>query len=448
MTTYSDPGYLDDLLSQPAAPETYADWLKKGLGRAVMLLDRQDPRQYHSQIEYACLNSLVYDGQCEPSRSHYLMPILDRSGDFNYFADLILNSYQNTTRRSAPHDLDLLFYQLEDLTTRLAERKYGNAENILFDSIEAQPVDGKEFHDDLANINLPRTLSLISRRIKLMPDEEDRVDTVGYAVKHMFQTGQGYYDIDTAAMEDALSAYADLSVYIKRYSDEITIGRTHPPTRRRLPRTYQQIHSAIMNIPKHWGLVSFRVAAKRMSKSDVLKLARDFQSENDPERIRRYLGVFAGARYPFGHKFILKHLQEEDKDLRHIVVLALSLIRHPSLHKLAEEMAAQGTIRESADLLESNFRPEDSEKLAEYMSPKLALEDWEKHSIGLSIVDISKRFGTKHLLQALFAAYENTPCCNCRGHAAEELFRAKSLPDWIISEIEFDSCYDFRPKFE
>jgi|GEM_PF-5166415 hypothetical protein len=44
MVSQSDPDYLDSLLSNPVLPETYADWLKKGLGRAVLLLDRHDPR--------------------------------------------------------------------------------------------------------------------------------------------------------------------------------------------------------------------------------------------------------------------------------------------------------------------------------------------------------------------------------------------------------------------
>jgi hypothetical protein len=363
------------------------------------------------------------------------MEILDRSGEFNHYADLILKTYQ-----SASPESDAM-WELESSTVALAKRVYPGAEDILFEVLDRAPVNGKEYYSNIFDVNSGRAFDLLSRRIMLMPDEQDRLDSVERVVDHLFEGERRYHGVNLEAIETTFSNHLSLLPYVRQIVLKVKERREDRPESTRPRRTYTyEGAKATMNDPRVTrGLLGLRGYGRRMDKDSILALARDFQQETRPEIIRPYIGIFAGARYPLGHKRILQHLQDEDADFRRIVILALSLIRHPSLHKLSMQLYSEGRYAEAISLLESNFQPADVGLLVNAMSSDLSIPDWQLHQIGNSIIDGHKLLKSPFMVPALFAVYEHTPCSVCRGWTAEQLLSQNSMPNWMRVEGEHDS---------
>ena len=65
-------------------------WLRKGLGRAAIFLQKNDSRAYREPVLYACTHDVTYDRQCEDRRGHYLLALIAASRDEAFYRDAIL----------------------------------------------------------------------------------------------------------------------------------------------------------------------------------------------------------------------------------------------------------------------------------------------------------------------------------------------------------------------
>ena len=73
----------------------FENWLRKGLGRAAIFLQKIDSRPYREQLLYACTHDLTYDRQCEDRRGHYLLELIAASRDEAFYREAMLDMLKN-----------------------------------------------------------------------------------------------------------------------------------------------------------------------------------------------------------------------------------------------------------------------------------------------------------------------------------------------------------------
>ena len=68
----------------------FEGWLRKGLGRAAVFLRANDSAPWREQLLYVCTHYLTYDAQCEESRAHYLLDLIEISGEADFYRNRII----------------------------------------------------------------------------------------------------------------------------------------------------------------------------------------------------------------------------------------------------------------------------------------------------------------------------------------------------------------------
>jgi hypothetical protein len=94
----------------PSSNTAFRDTLKKGLGRAVLLL-RADPEsdELRAELIKACKTNLVYDRQCEEPRAPYLYRLIRETGQIRFFIDELLPCLRAPTLEGEEVDLVQVF---------------------------------------------------------------------------------------------------------------------------------------------------------------------------------------------------------------------------------------------------------------------------------------------------------------------------------------------------
>jgi hypothetical protein len=434
MTSLSDSNYLEDLLSIPATPETFHSWLARGLGRAVLHVQRYGIDGYREVLEHACLVSLTYDPQLEADRGPYLLTLMEAAGDVPYYAELILGKYASS--EGEPRDR----WQLSSLAGLLAMRCYPNAEDMLFDGANQAPFDWSAVKYAtpwlLLETNRPRAIELLCRHAA---EKDDAVALAGF-MEQIAALDGNYQESDIEAFALPFREQYGLQDLIPRALCEIErwwAGRA--ARRNRQAPTYDEVTVSITEPPERWGPASYGARAGKISRADLRKLAVDFDSETDGDRLHRYLGLFGGARCPTGFRKIRSLLASSEPQFRFLAIGALGKFRHPSLNKLAFELEIDHHEDEAAELLERNYRRGDAVLLARITAGDVVENPDKICSIVRSVSTIAEHFDDPALTAALLNVYENSPSTFYRKYVADALRRFGSLPPWITQEEPFDA---------
>lgn len=77
----------------------FEGWLRKGLGRAGVFLQKNDGRTYRGALLYACTHDLTYDRQCEDRRGQYLLGLIAASRDEEFYRDAMAGGVGERRRR-------------------------------------------------------------------------------------------------------------------------------------------------------------------------------------------------------------------------------------------------------------------------------------------------------------------------------------------------------------
>src|SRR5713226_5052681 len=70
--------------------DQFAGWLLKGLGRAAVYMQKHDRKACREALLHACTHNLIYDRQCEESRTPYLLELIELSDDTLFYRNGIL----------------------------------------------------------------------------------------------------------------------------------------------------------------------------------------------------------------------------------------------------------------------------------------------------------------------------------------------------------------------
>ncbi len=401
----------------------FAHWLRIGLGRPILHLRRNDSRPYRETILDACLHDTVYDRQCEGSRAPYLFDVIAATGEPAYYRDHLLAA-------SAPEALDgddgeqvvaLLgeFAKRGDVASRAQLRA------IFATNATSERPDGAS---ELVAAEGIAGLLTVAAQLPLDPDDpwfatmlvNDAAEIAGEAA------------IWTALRERAASD-PKIATFLAAVEQE-TERRAEYRAQKKSPEAsiaYAGIRSAILA-----GTASARLWRRGATDSDLLAAATDILREEDAERLKRLLQIFAERPFPLEHTRLLILARDPDERLAHLSRTALKNIAHPDVRTLGLALLADGN-GAGARLLANNYQDDDFaliERLLRTWGDRDAI-----HALGFGLRDIVEDQPLPDATDALIALYEVDPCAICRRRAVKLLHQLGTIPDWLEAEYEYDS---------
>jgi hypothetical protein len=78
----------------------FESWLRKGLGRAAVVLKREGGQEHRGPLMYACTRNITYDRQCEEERGPYLLDLIRLSGEPEFYRHCVITARAAQSRRS------------------------------------------------------------------------------------------------------------------------------------------------------------------------------------------------------------------------------------------------------------------------------------------------------------------------------------------------------------
>ena len=105
-----------DAITTPPSAVAFKDALKKGLGRAMLLL-KAEPGSHLLQAELAraCKINLVYDSQCEEPRAAYLYRLIRETGQVQFYMATLSRCLGDGTEEGEESDLTQAFCVLRSV---------------------------------------------------------------------------------------------------------------------------------------------------------------------------------------------------------------------------------------------------------------------------------------------------------------------------------------------
>lgn len=444
MSILANSFYLDNLLASPSSPETLLGWLSKGLGRAILHLQKHDPKPYLPVLEQACVKSLIYDAQLEPSRAPYLLKMIEFSQNSEYLINAIVSAYKSGNGDNRDR------WQLSALMTQLAASGNQAAKQILFEiasSVESVSSNRRYADaDDLLTADFDLAIIHLHNEYARLTSDEDKSEWLGEFIFHIEYSSRKKLLSDEQTVGKIIGDSDSDKSLVRSVFQKREVERLEGRSRAKRPiPTYDEVSRQIRDTGVRRGLFYYG-RAKWMPKEDLRRLAEDFREETDPIIIPRYIGAFIWTRCPIGFRRILKFTDTSVKSspreiggAQDVAINALSQFRHKTIRNLAHKMADQGDIWAATMLIERNLSKEELPFINKLCSPETPMSDDDRHSVAMLVRHIAKNMYDADILPLILSVYESSPCSTCRESTADALLEHDAVPDWVRIEAVFDA---------
>lgn len=180
---------------------------------------------------------------------------------------------------------------------------------------------------------------------------------------------------------------------------------------------------------------------KKIAKSLVIKISRDFVKETELNDKKKYLSFFWLIKFPFNYKYILDVVKKVNTDKNRELEFAIDSlkyfrnleIRDFAIHKLKSSKNAKMYL----DLLVKNYKKGDANII--YNIVKKQNTPDKAHSVVWSITDIYYRNKVKECKKIMEFLYRHLACGSHRYDVVKILKMNNVLSERIRKEIRFDS---------
>lgn len=432
----TETGYLPNrALSVPE----FDDALRKGLGRAVLTLQRHDSKQYRDSVLYACLNDLYYDRQSEHSREEYLVDLIRASGEEPWYRKRLLDALRLPTEGQAT-------WQVVEVLRSIAasgDREVREALYAVFDDRAAQG-DYDQGWDIIELDGVPGFLHVI-----------DAVSHQGFTDQNAWYFSSWIDDLreqsgqaTLAALEEAAESRPflrhQLDLYAakeaERAEERQRISQPPPPIEYEAAR--DMLDEIVAANPQGHFTRLFGIG-RRCTEEALGRLASDFCAESDPNRIRAFAALFHWRAFPLDPGPLIPLMRSDDRNVVQRIASVLGQVKNSAVRSLALELRHLKTGADLVgELLKANFEAGD-EKLLQELSTELD-DPVELHTLGMDMLAIFNTIEPADCLPALLELYERGPCSFCRRSVVDLLLKRDLLPDWIRDEARWDANPETR----
>lgn len=419
--------------------EEFTRWLKLGLGRAVLHLQKHDATPYREVILKACLHHQGYDPQIEGSRAEYMLDIISLTGERQYYCDKILQAL--ASGEVDPDSWDRC--QLFSFARLFAQTGDELARQTMFDAYEQEGSIRYLLGSEFIALDGIKGFEYVARKrgVELRANAEDWEDD--------WLVGKLQEKVGEKESQEAIKQLSANDPLIKAYMNAVEENRTRRKNakhERRDPTglSYAEVRSLILEgkhnsivLPK-WGEIA--------SDDDLLHAAEDLLAEKERVRLWAYLRIFKRRAFPLDVGYLIELTYSQDDRTAAHALGALALVTSPTVRALAFQLTEKPEQKWKGwivELLIKNYEVGDHaliEKLAKELTDDQAL-----HGLGLYVLEFYEAHPNPDSeIRVLDVLYENGPCALCRWRFVKRLIELKALPDWMAEECVWDAEEDTR----
>lgn len=409
--------------------------IRRGTGEAHLIMMGNSSIDFSNEIIAASLNNFAYDGQSEGSRAVYISELITLSNKQDKIREAIINGLwkeQNDTWN---------LVQLFELATIFAKQGYDKARKAIYKRFYKRIIFGSDWCGYTSIIELDGLeglkyiASTIGKSLEKNPDDwQDRS-----IIEHFQKDNpkiKAQQELEKASIENRL---------IKIYLDNIK--RTENNTENHQQQQPVVNYNSVTEKINSKAIVPLSLfAAKKLSKADIKKLAKDFLKETDRIKLEKYMRVFEKVKYPYDYLPILEIAKSKNKKGDRLVEYAMGALKHFSgndIRKFAiESLNATKRPSDYFNLLVSNYKKGDSKLLTRIANNCKSQESI--HNIVYGYINIYKINKTKECKEPLEAIYDKLTCGIHREDIIKILIENKVLSSKIKKEIKFDSLEETR----
>lgn len=411
--------------------DLFCSALKKGLGRAMILLsETPDNSEFSQALLHACLVNQVYDRQCEEDRVKYLYDLISQTGKREFYRSHLFHHLLASDQEVEEVDKA----QIYGILCCIAAERHDDDRRVLHEFlIEAdyhgigsicmywyvwlEGIDGflfcfRHFFENRTDDLLENrwVFSLLLGALK----ERDGEDA---SMEALERARSGWPKLDELLRLNAAKDSATVS--------EPEVGLDYTAAKVGLDLEH--------GFPRSW--------INSASAEDLMLAARDLLNESDQKKIWLYLGVFRGKNFPLPPSELFRFVESEDKRISFAAVWALRRLSHPDVRELALKKIVEGSNPDLAiRLLASNFQSGDL-RAVEALIDRFCPNEQTWHDIGRALLELLRwaSVSPEESRSLLLKLYEEAPCSLCRGGFVRKLSAAGHVPDWMAKEARFDA---------
>jgi hypothetical protein len=412
----------------------FNDWLRKGLGRAVIYLKTHDPQPCREALLHACLYNLAYDSQCEGSRETYLLDLIRVSEDREYFRNRFWDALVTTHEDSEEVDLG----QVMELARNFAAEGDREMRKAMYEAVLREGFECAGcLYSDL--IKLDGLFALKFAADNFPAQISDGALWQVNCLVSVLQERDG-----ERVANDAIWFAAETSPRLAQMLEKAQVHRSGSelPKRKGKRLDYAALKQAIEERgDRAFGLA---IGWGRTASPDELQLAAtDLLLEEDEKRLVAYLSIFRFQRFPRPIARLLELAHSNNVRLTGGAVSALSQLTDPEIRKVALQfLDVPGKRGHGADLLANNYAPGDFHLIEARLRELMGTD--EIHHFEMGVRHLAEVHCPEEAANCFLLLYEKGPCSLCRGEIVERLISLSRLPDWMKEECRYDSDTDTR----
>ncbi len=385
-------------LRSPAEAVTFADWVRKGLGRAALAIEAHGDAPYREALLYAFTHDERFDRQCEESRAPYLWELIQLGGDVPPYREAVLAELRSCG------DEDNLS-QLFEVAALFAREGDAGMRQAMYDAIDA------------GGFNLTGADELV----KL-----DGARAFWFAVVRSTNLGAE----DQWMLRRLLTTIAERDGADAARTAESQLEAGNPA------------FAGFLREERDW-IATYR----RPSEEELLEAAGHLETETDPEKVAPILRKFRNRPFPGPPRRLIELARASDKRVARAAISALGQIEGDLVRAFAEELMESPERRWwAAELMAKNYRDGDLRRIEQWLAQ--CPDDNHYHWLGMDARQVIKSNPSPEGEPLLVALYENGRCSLCRSGCVELLVRMTALPAWMRDECRFDSNAGTRERVE
>jgi len=388
------------------------DWLRKGLGRPAIFLQKHPAKPYRELLLSACVHNWMYDTQWEEERAPYLWRLIELAGDLPFYREGILAGLSG-------NDEEVDLEQMFGIAVRFANRGDDAMRKALYSVFERQRYIGTGLGCAQALVELDgiNGLQFATRTFDEVP-RDDRP----WQFRYLWEYLEKHHG------KQAMPA--ELTRFEREWqADEQLRDREGHKERTARPdyETFKKSLSRATAVP--W--------AQKATAEELIVAARDLIAEQDPERLFAYLSLFRWKPFPGPVDRLVELSRVMNRDLARAALTALTHLTDTQVRDRGLELLRGGPwVGFAPRLLARNAREGDYGLIEAALASDMTLD--ECHSFGLTHFVTENR--SPEAEGSLLLLYEKTPCSICRCGVVKEMIAIGRFPDWMREECHFD-CY-------
>lgn len=402
-------------------PVTLEKWLRRGHGRAAVILKHENPSLFRDALLYACTHCTTFDPQCEDARAPYLRALLDLTGEPAFYRDGLLAALDAI-------DKDLYWSQIFELCATFVEQGDTGLKPAMYRCFEClgYAETGLNCAEVLVRLDGLDALHTVMNTFESEP-AEDRP----WQFRHLLETLQtrdGRYTLPP----ELDRFYNEWRAHEAQLDDE----RDRPNRPR---ETWETIRQSLSD--RQFGRKAAWIGSA--SAEEVRQAADALLQEPDHTRLSGLLRIFEWRDFPGSPAPLLALAGGSDTTIARGALTALARLKGAEIRAAAMQAIAQPALRRGAiECMSANPEPGDYPLMESLLWQDL--NDGELHELCIGAKHYVAANPSPEAERTLVLVYENTPCSMCRYTAVKNLVEMDRLPAWIREECRYDAGEDTR----